>query len=89
MAGGAPPSGGAAASSSTPPGVAPAAAVGAGSYTQMMQAPKAPAPSLLGSNPGVPPKAAAKKGTPTWVFIAAGVIVFLLVVAILILVLKK
>lgn len=74
------------------PGVAPAAAIGA-SYTQMMQAPTAPQPSLLGQGqPGGPRplnQPPPKKGIPPLVFIGAGLIVFLIIVAILVVVMKK
>jgi hypothetical protein len=72
-----------------PPGVAPAAAVGAGSYTQMMQAPTAPRP-LIGQTPAAgKPAAAPKKGISPIVFIAAGLIVFLIIVVILVVVMRK
>ena len=75
-----------------PPGYAPAAAAGAGSYTQMMQAAAGPQP-LIGQNPPLggaraplPPK---KKGIPTMVFVGVGIFVFILLALILYLVLKK
>jgi hypothetical protein len=71
-----------------PPGVAPAAAVGAGSYTQMMQAPASPQP-LLGQQPGgvkapLPPK----KGINPLIFVGVGIFALLLIVGILYLVLS-
>jgi tellurite resistance protein TehA-like permease len=74
----------------SPPGVAPAAAVGAGSYTQMMQAPAAPQ-SLIGQPAGgaKAPVAAKKKGIPPLVFIGAGLLMFLIIVVVLVIVMRK
>ena len=73
-----------------PPGVAPAAAVGAGSYTQMMQAPSGPA-QLIGQSPGglKAPLPLRKKGPPVWVFVLIGLFVLTLIGGILFLVLRK
>lgn len=74
-----------------PPGVAPAAAVGAGSYTQMMQTPAAPQ-SLISQQPGAagkPGAAQKKKGIPPLVFIGVGLVVFIIIVLVLIILMKK
>jgi len=72
-----------------PPGVAPAAAVGAGSYTQMMQAPAAPQQPLFGQQPGgakapLPPK----KGINPMIFVGVGIFALILIAGILYLVLR-
>ena len=87
-----PPTGGGGGGQMAPPGYAPAAAAGAGSYTQMMQAPVGAQP-LIGQNPPPGGKKAplppAKKGVPTMVFVGIGIFVFILLSVVLYLVLKK
>jgi hypothetical protein len=71
-------------------GVAPAAAVGAGSYTQMMQSPVAAQP-LIGQQPaggGKAPLPVQKKGIPTAVFVGVGIFALILIAGILYLVLS-
>jgi hypothetical protein len=79
-----------------PPAAGPSAAIkpahAAGSFTQIMQSPLQPeaAKPLLGQQPVTPPQTrAAKKGIPPWVLATGFAVVFIAIMVVLVLILKK